>query len=129
MSSPEIDAKRALTEALRFTDGDQRSRYLTAACEGNASLRPEVESLLEAYAAAGDFLLPRSTASAPACLWEQPGWLIGRYRLLEQIGEGGFGVVWMAEQEEPVRRRVALKIIKVGMDTKEVVARFEAERQ
>ena len=62
-------------------------------------------------------------------LGEQPGARIGRYKLLEQIGEGGFGVVWMAEQEEPVRRRVALKIIKPGMDTREVVARFEAERQ
>lgn len=60
---------------------------------------------------------------------EQSGQRIGRYRLQEQIGEGGFGTVWMAEQEEPVRRRVALKIIKLGMDTKEVVARFEAERQ
>jgi serine/threonine protein kinase len=60
---------------------------------------------------------------------EQPGTRIGHYKLLEQIGEGGFGIVWMAEQEEPVRRRVALKIIKLGMDTREVVARFEAERQ
>src|SRR5881409_3692162 len=60
---------------------------------------------------------------------EQSGERIGRYKLLEKIGEGGFGDVWMAEQEEPVRRRVALKIIKVGMDTREVVARFEAERQ
>ena len=59
---------------------------------------------------------------------ETPGTRVGRYKLLEQIGEGGFGVVWMAEQEEPVRRRVALKIIKLGMDTREVVARFEAER-
>src|SRR5205809_405740 len=65
--------------------------------------------------------LPRPT--------ETSGTRIGRYKLLEQIGEGGFGVVWMAEQEEPVRRRVALKIIKLGMDTREAVARFEAERQ
>src|SRR6201999_4079465 len=62
-------------------------------------------------------------------LAERPGSMIGRYKLLEQIGEGGFGVVFMAEQEQPVRRRVALKIIKLGMDTKQVVARFEAERQ
>ena len=60
---------------------------------------------------------------------EKPGTVIGRYKLLEQIGEGGFGVVYMAEQEEPVRRKVALKIIKPGMDTREVIARFEAERQ
>jgi len=60
---------------------------------------------------------------------EQPGAQIGRYKLLEQIGEGGMGTIWMAEQREPVRRRVALKIIKLGMDTKQVIARFEAERQ
>jgi serine/threonine protein kinase len=60
---------------------------------------------------------------------EQPGERIGHYKLLQQIGEGGFGIVWMAEQEQPVRRRVALKIIKIGMDTKEVIARFEQERQ
>jgi serine/threonine protein kinase/WD40 repeat protein len=68
-------------------------------------------------------------AQLPTVLSEQPGTRIGHYKLLEQIGEGGFGIVWMAEQEEPVRRRVALKIIKLGMDTREVVARFEAERQ
>src|SRR5204863_9767192 len=61
--------------------------------------------------------------------FEQAGEMIGRYRLLQQIGEGGFGIVWMAEQVEPVTRRVALKIIKAGMDTKEVITRFEAERQ
>ena len=60
---------------------------------------------------------------------EQPGALIGRYKLLEQIGEGGMGTIWLAEQREPVKRRVALKIIKLGMDTKQVIARFEAERQ
>src|SRR5262249_29421526 len=68
--------------------------------------------------------------NAPAILKaEDAGDRIGRYKLLQQIGEGGFGVVWMAEQEGPVRRRVALKIIKLGMDTKQVIARFEAERQ
>src|SRR5580700_9693081 len=62
-------------------------------------------------------------------LTEKPGDRIGRYKLLRQIGEGGMGTVWEAEQQEPVRRKVALKVIKLGMDTKEVVARFEAERQ
>ena len=75
------------------------------------------------------FLQPTIMVLPPDGPSEQPSDRIGRYKLLEKIGEGGFGVVWMAEQEEPVRRRVALKIIKLGMDTKEVVARFEAERQ
>ena len=71
-------------------------------------------------------LIADAAKAAPS---EKPGDHIGRYKLLEVIGEGGFGVVWMAEQEEPVRRKVALKIIKLGMDTRQVVARFEAERQ
>src|SRR5579863_6599438 len=74
---------------------------------------------------------PKATIilSATVLSSENPGAKIGRYKLLQQIGEGGFGTVWMAEQEQPVRRRVALKVIKLGMDTKEVVARFEQERQ
>jgi hypothetical protein len=72
---------------------------------------------------------PAGTTVLPMPLREKPGDKIGRYKLLQEIGTGGFGVVYMAEQEEPVRRRVALKIIKLGMDTKEVIARFEAERQ
>jgi hypothetical protein len=115
----------------------EREGYLAEACAGDAALRQEVESLLAASSAAGEFLLHPAAVAAGAAqqtvlmppLSEQAGARIGRYKLLEQIGEGGFGVVWMAEQEEPVRRRVALKVIKLGMDTKEVVARFEAERQ
>jgi WD40 repeat protein/serine/threonine protein kinase len=114
-----------------------RAAFLDRACAGNAALRQEVESLLAAHEQAGDYLLRPAAVGARAAqktvslppISEPAGRRIGRYKLLEQIGEGGFGVVWMAEQEEPVRRRVALKIIKLGMDTKEVVARFEAERQ
>ena len=91
-------------------------------------MRAEVESLLAANEQAGGFMVAQAV-SVPMPPTEKAGDRIGRYKLLEQIGEGGFAVVWMAEQEEPVRRRVALKIIKLGMDTKEVVARFEAERQ
>jgi ankyrin repeat protein/serine/threonine protein kinase len=126
-----------LAVALDIGDAAERRAYLDRACAGDAALRAEVESLLAANSAAGDFLLrPAATGTEaaqetvrPSKLSETAGTRIGRYKLLEPIGEGGFGVVWMAEQEEPVRRRVALKIIKLGMDTKEVVARFEAERQ
>src|SRR6187397_1257155 len=70
-----------------------------------------------------------SPATPPPHAGEQPGASIGRYKLLEKIGEGGMGTIWLAEQREPVKRRVALKIIKLGMDTKQVIARFDAERQ
>jgi len=118
--------------ALGIADPAQRRDYLDRVCAEDAALRSEVESLLVAHEQAGDFLqteISDSPTALNAPLTEIPGTRIGRYKLLEQIGEGGFGVVWMAEQEEPVRRRVALKIIKLGMDTREVVARFEAERQ
>jgi serine/threonine protein kinase len=116
------------------------------ACASDASLRAEVESLLRAHSQAGHFLGAPTAAPAPpnsdesptlgeptsphhASFREGPGTRIGPYKLLQLIGEGGFGSVFMAEQEHPVRRRVALKIIKLGMDTRQVVARFEQERQ
>jgi ankyrin repeat protein len=125
------DAQSIFGEALRLKTPAECAAYLDQVCAGNPGLRQEVESLLSAYdkAQAGDFLGQTRQLSALDLLSEATGTMVGRYKLLEQIGEGGFGVVWMAEQEEPVRRRVALKIIKLGMDTKEVVARFEAERQ
>ena len=100
---------------------------------GDAELRAEVEKLLRARSEMGSFHeLPRpaalATVDAPD-IGERPGTIIGPYKLLEQIGEGGFGVVFMAEQTQPVRRKVALKVLKPGMDTRQVVARFEAERQ
>jgi serine/threonine protein kinase len=114
---------------------DQRAGYLKQACRGDDSLRERVESLLNANEDAGNFLEqpsappPNKTIALTIPPTEQPGDKIGRYKILQQIGEGGCGVVYMAEQEEPVRRRVALKVIKLGMDTKSVIARFEAERQ
>ncbi len=101
---------------------------------GDPVLHQRVEALLKAHVEAGDFLEPSAEAAGVAGIFggatgERPGDWIGRYKLLEQIGEGGCGVVYMAEQAEPVRRRVALKIIKPGMDTRSVIARFEAERQ
>ena len=121
------------TAALRLPAAD-RPAYLEQACGSDPGLRQRVEALLQAHAQAGDFmeqppLENPNVAGAGASPLERPGDRIGRYKLLQQIGEGGCGVVYMAEQEEPVRRRVALKIIKAGMDTKSVIARFEAERQ
>jgi serine/threonine protein kinase len=120
--------------AMECATPEERVAYLASACGGDAELRARVEALLQAHERAGRFLVEGDqSAVAPIepviPVHEGPGSRIGRYKLLEQIGEGGFGVVYMAEQEEPVRRRVALKIIKIGMDTRSVVARFEAERQ
>ncbi len=110
----------------------ERAAYLDRACAGDAAARAGAEALLAALGRAGG-LMESSTAEAgptqvPSAL-EGPGAMIGRYKLLQQIGEGGFGSVFLAEQREPVVRRVALKIIKLGMDTRQVIARFEAERQ
>jgi serine/threonine protein kinase len=137
MSEPSPSPETLLAAAVKIGDTAEQRAYLDHACGGDAALRAEVESLLVANAAAGEFLLRPAHIGASAAqktmllppLSEVSGTRIGRYKLLEQIGEGGFGVVWTAEQKEPVRRRVALKIIKLGMDTKEVLARFEAERQ
>src|SRR5262249_27253236 len=99
----------------------------------NEELRQNVEMLLKAHAQAGEFLnQPAAAAVATAdepAVAEGPGTAIGLYKLLEQIGEGGFGGVFIAEQTQPVRRKVALKTLKPGMDPRQVVARFEAERQ
>ena len=110
--------------AARELPPQERTTFLDSACGGDAELRREADSLLAAHDQAGQFLQPTVVLPMSSAPVEKSGDRIGRYKLLEQIGEGGFGVVWMAEQEEPVRRRVALKIIKLGMDTKEVVAWF-----
>ena len=124
-------------EALLRDSSSARASYLDAACGTDIALRQRVEDLILASENAGDFLeeppagLCANTDSTLVIneLSEKPGDQIGRYKLLQQIGEGGCGVVYMAEQEKPIRRRVALKVIKLGMDTKSVIARFEAERQ
>ena len=117
-------------QALKFKP-EERTAFLAGACGTDAELRGRVEELLRANADAGGFLPtnPGRQKTIVIPITEQPGDRIGRYKILQQIGEGGCGVVYMAEQEEPVRRRVALKVIKLGMDTKSVIARFEAERQ
>ena len=111
---------------------DERPAFLDGACGDDRELRARVEHLLEAHQALGSIHfhpIPGPAANAGERFSEGPGSVIGPYKLLEAIGEGGMGTVYMAEQERPVRRRVALKIIKPGMDSAQVIARFEAERQ
>ena len=134
--------------ALEKTATSERAAYLEVACAGDPELRRRVEALLRAHVQSGDLLDPPGPGSGPSThpatvtpagspadrpstrpIAEGPGTRIGPYRLLQPIGEGGMGVVFLAEQETPVRRPVAVKVIKPGMDTAQVVARFEAERQ
>src|SRR5215204_3824623 len=116
-------------EAKARPTAAERQRFVAEACADDSGLKQQVLSLLQAHEGAANFLQPTPLLSSTALITEKPGDRIGRYKLLQKIGEGGCGVVYMAEQEEPVRRRVALKVIKLGMDTKQVIARFEAERQ
>jgi serine/threonine protein kinase/tetratricopeptide (TPR) repeat protein len=129
-------ANELFLKAMELITADERQKYLASACAGDEALRAEVESLLEASSRAGGFL--ESPASAPVGdpyptvddpIAERPGTVIGPYKLLQRIGEGGMGSVFMAEQTHPVQRKVALKIIKPGMDSHHVMVRFEAERQ
>ena len=111
---------------------DQRAAYLDRACDADPELRREVESLLRAHDASCSFLQDgpsrARTTEEYEPITEGPGTVIGAYKLMEQIAIGGMGLVFVAEQQEPIRRRVALKIIKPGMDSRQVIARFEARR-
>jgi serine/threonine protein kinase/Flp pilus assembly protein TadD len=138
MTEQSLPEESIFLQALEIPCAADRSAYLSRACGENLRLRAEVESLLRANRNGGDFLdLPDAPALAKTLgppagdrpVYEGAGCQIGPYKLLEQIGEGGFGVVFMAEQQHPVRRKVALKVLKPGMDTRQVIARFEAERQ
>ena len=115
---------------------EKRAAFLDVMCDGDAALRQRLEALLVAHEQPETLLATKTETARPTIkldLADAPdeavGQTLGRYKLLERVGEGGCGVVYVAEQTEPVRRRVALKVIKLGMDTKQVVARFEAERQ
>jgi WD40 repeat protein/serine/threonine protein kinase len=129
MKSNSDRIKDIFAQALEKKSPAEREKYLIEVCQGDPELRREVESLLRAGEQAGDFLGKTMQLTQPDFTVERTGTMIGRYKLLEKIGEGGFGVVYMAEQIEPLQRKVALKVIKAGMDTQEVIARFEAERQ
>ncbi len=131
-------AKSLFLAALEIPGADARRAHLAAACDGDEELRREVEQLLRHHEAAGAFLERPAGAPPGAADLSPPESggaeragvvLAGRYKLLEQVGEGGMGGVWTAQQTEPVRRVVAVKLIKPGMDSKAVLARFEAERQ
>ena len=121
--------KEILSQAKRIDDHKVREEFLNQACGDDTPLRKEVESLLQAYDTTSDFLMHDASGEALLDFPDLVGTMIDNYRLVEHIGEGGFGEVYRAEQTEPLRREVALKVIKLGMDTKNVIARFEAERQ
>jgi serine/threonine protein kinase len=131
MSSRESEAARIFLEAVEHHEGGQRAAFIREAAAGDSLVLQRVDALLKAHGEAnplldGNRLMPTEDFLQPS---ERPGAVIGPYKLLEQIGEGGMGLVFMAEQTQPVRRKVALKVLKPGMDTRQVVARFEAERQ
>jgi len=128
--------ERELLLAALDIEPDQRSTYLAAACGGDAALRHRIDRLLQAHAQAGSFLdrpaQEREGAAPAGDPGPAPGGAdrrVGPYKLLQQLGEGGMGTVFMAEQTHPVQRKVALKLIKSGLDGSQVSARFEAERQ
>jgi serine/threonine protein kinase/Flp pilus assembly protein TadD len=147
MTEPSLPEESIFAQALEIESATERAAFLDRACSGNPALRAEVEALLRAHERSCDLLdipeyVPVTTVppasegagNVPATvappIHEGPGMVLGRYKLLEQIGEGGMGSVWMAEQTEPIERRVAVKVVREGLDSfKQVLARFEAERQ
>src|SRR5262249_32002226 len=133
MASEILDEKAIFNVARQIGSPDARAEYLQQACGTDSGLRERVQVLLRAHEEQASFLeSPPPVGGIPTIdqpTSESPGAVIGPYKLLEQIGEGGMGQVWMAQQTEPVKRLVAVKLIKAGMDSRQVIARFEAERQ
>ena len=128
------DEKAIFIATLERSAGEEREVYIRAACQGDPEMMKRIQALLSAHEQSlGPLDAPApgigtaSTIDRPSI--EQPGTVIGPYTLREQIGEGGFGLVFLAEQQQPLRRKVAIKVIKPGMDSRQVIARFEAERQ
>jgi WD40 repeat protein/serine/threonine protein kinase/Flp pilus assembly protein TadD len=131
MTDSPLPEESIFARALEITSAAERAAFLDQACRQNQALRTDVEALLRAQERSGDLLdltenVPAATGLAAR---EGRGTVIGPYKLLEPIGEGGMGTVWMAEQTDPIQRRVAVKVVKEGMDSRQVLARFEAERQ
>jgi serine/threonine protein kinase len=135
-----VNERELFIAALQIDDPAKRSAFLDTGCAADAELRRRVEALLQAFVQAGNFMQQPAAAGATSAMppggqplnsapAEAPGTVIGPYKLLQQIGEGGMGTVYMAEQSVPVQRKVALKLIKAGLDSQQVIARFEAERQ
>ncbi len=133
MSDEQKDINLIFLEAVEKSTTKERAAYLDDVCRDNVELRADLESLLRAHEKSGGFLeapvFESEVTLDSSPIYEVPGTTICRYKLLEKIGEGGMAVVYMAEQREPIKRKVAFKIIKLGMDTRQVIARFEAERQ
>jgi serine/threonine protein kinase/tetratricopeptide (TPR) repeat protein len=126
------DIDQIFWDAAQIADPAERNAYLDRACADAHEMRRRVEQLLDAQSRAEKFLnspAPPAVATVDEPAREQPGSIIGPYKLLEQIGEGGMGLVFVAEQQQPVRRKVAIKVVKPGMDSRQIIARFEAERQ
>lgn len=121
--------REVFVDACELDDPDARASFLADACQGDLLLRQQVEELLREREELDSFLEPSPMTAIAVDPQEKIGSIVGPYRLRELLGEGGFGVVYVAEQESPVRRVVALKLIKPGMDSREVLSRFEAERQ
>jgi serine/threonine protein kinase len=136
MAEPSTHPEELFNTARRLDDPQARKAYLDQACAGNVQLRERIEALLAAHAGAGGFLDPPAGGAdllhqtvPDDSLRERPGTVIGPYKLLEQIGEGGMAVVFLAAQSRPIERKVALKVIRPGMDSHQVIGRFQAERQ
>src|SRR5207244_1244245 len=133
MNEPSLPEESIFGQALEIESAEERAAYLDRACGADHALRIEVEALLRAGGRRGDLLdlpdLGAAGSDGPPTA-ERPGTLIaGRYKLLEAINAGGMGTVWMAQQTEPVKRLVAVKLVRTGINSKAVLARFEAERQ
>ncbi len=132
MSTSNSDEEAIFQTARRMSVGETRNSYVKHACGNDPKLKARIEALLRIHDEDQSFLESPTAgfeATNEQLIIEGPGTVVGPYRISEQIGQGGFGVVFMAEQQQPVRRLVALKVIKPGMDTRQVIARFEAERQ